>query len=146
MSGGPARLFAYGTLMLPEVMEVVAGRRGGALPAVLRDHRRRLIRGAVYPALLPAAGESVAGVLWEGLDAGALGRLDRFEGPLYERALLRVTLASGEEREAFVYRLLPAHHTLASGEEWDEADFRARSLGAFLAACRAFAREEGSAP
>jgi gamma-glutamylcyclotransferase (GGCT)/AIG2-like uncharacterized protein YtfP len=145
MSAGPARLFAYGTLMLPEVMEIVAGCRGAAQPALLLGHRRRLLRGAVYPVLLPAAAESVAGVLWEGLDAGALARIDRFEDAIYERTLRRVALAGGEEREAFVYLLSPAHHALASAEEWDEAAFRARHLGAFLEACRAFARELGSA-
>jgi gamma-glutamylcyclotransferase (GGCT)/AIG2-like uncharacterized protein YtfP len=146
MSGGRARLFAYGTLMLPEVMEIVAGRRCAALPAVLPDHRRRLLHGEVYPALLPAAGESVGGVLWEGLDAPALARLDRFEGPFYERTVRRVVLQNGEQREAFVYLLRPERHALASAAGWDEAEFRARHLGAFLAVCRAFARAERSAP
>jgi gamma-glutamylcyclotransferase (GGCT)/AIG2-like uncharacterized protein YtfP len=143
MNGGPARLFAYGTLMLPEVMEVVAGLRCAALPARLPGHRRRLLRGAVYPVLLPAAGETVAGVLWDGLDAAALARVDRFEGAIYERALCRVVLASGEEREAFAYVLRPEHHALASAEAWDVADFRARHLGAFLDSCRAFVRSLG---
>ena len=146
MSEGAARLFAYGTLMLPEVMEIVAGPGRSALPAVLAGHRRRRLHGEVFPALVPDAGESVAGVLWDGLDAAALARLDRFEGPLYERTVRRVTLASGEEREACVYVLRPERRELASPEAWDEADFRARHLAAFLAACRAFAQEDGSAP
>jgi gamma-glutamylcyclotransferase (GGCT)/AIG2-like uncharacterized protein YtfP len=143
MSGGPARLFAYGTLMLPEVMEVVAGRRCAARPALLHAHRRRLLRGAVYPVLLPAAGESVAGVLWEGLDDASLARIDRFEDAIYERTRRRVVLASGEEREAFVYLLRPEHAALAADDAWEEADFRARHLAAFLASCREFARTLG---
>lgn len=140
MSGAAARLFAYGTLMLPEVMEVVAGRRCVALPAVLPGHRRRLLRDAVYPVLLPAAGESVAGVLWDGLDDTALARIDRFEDAIYERIRRRVVLAGGEERESFVYLLRPEHHALAADDGWDEADFRARHLRAFLDSCRVFAR------
>jgi gamma-glutamylcyclotransferase (GGCT)/AIG2-like uncharacterized protein YtfP len=140
------RLFAYGTLMLPEVMELIAGRRAAAQPAVLPGHRRRLLRGAVYPVLLPAAGESVAGVLWEGLDDAALGRIDRFEDAIYERIRRRVVLAGGEERESFVYRLRPEHHALAAEEAWDEADFRVRHLRAFLDACRAFTRSLDLAP
>jgi gamma-glutamylcyclotransferase (GGCT)/AIG2-like uncharacterized protein YtfP len=142
MSGGHARFFAYGTLMLPEVMEVVAGRRCAGAPAVLHGHRRRLLRGAVYPVLLPAVGDEVPGVLWEELDAAALTRLDRFEDAIYERTLRGVVLANGEEREAFVYVLRPEHHALASAEGWDEAEFRARHLDAFLDACRAFVRRE----
>jgi gamma-glutamylcyclotransferase (GGCT)/AIG2-like uncharacterized protein YtfP len=145
MNEEPARLFAYGTLMLPEVMEVVAGRRCTARPAVLPGHRRRLLRGAVYPVLVPAAGESVAGVLWEALDEAALARIDRFEDAIYERIRRRVVLARDEEREAFVYVLRPEHAALAADDAWDEADFRVRHLGAFLAACREFARTLGRA-
>jgi gamma-glutamylcyclotransferase (GGCT)/AIG2-like uncharacterized protein YtfP len=140
-----APLFAYGTLMLAEVMEIVAGRPCTGLPAVLPGYRRRLLRGELYPGLLPAPGESVTGVLWEGLDAAALARLDRFEGPSYQRALRRVALAAGEPRDAFVYLLRPECHALASADAWDEAYFRARHLGAYLIACRAFARTLDSA-
>jgi gamma-glutamylcyclotransferase (GGCT)/AIG2-like uncharacterized protein YtfP len=120
--------------MLPEVMEVVAGRLFERSPA--------LLRGAVYPAVVAAAGERTTGVLWEGLDADALARLDRFEGEPYERLLLRVTPLSGEEREAFVYVLPPERHALLSDAAWDEAMFRARHLAGYLAGCRAFAREQ----
>jgi gamma-glutamylcyclotransferase (GGCT)/AIG2-like uncharacterized protein YtfP len=126
--------------MLPEVMEAVLGRRFAARPAVLPDHRRRLVRHAVYPGLVPATGEAVAGVLWEGLDEAALARLDRFEGALYERVELEVVLAPPEPCRAFVYRLRPEQHALASDAAWDEADFRARHLATYLADCREFAR------
>lgn len=127
--------------MLPEVMEIVAGRLFARSPARLRGYRRRLLRGAVYPAVVPAAGETTAGVLWEGLDRAALARIDRFEGELYERPRLRVETASGEERAAFVYVLRPEQRALATDAAWDESDFRARHLDDYLAACRAFARE-----
>ena len=143
-----ARLFSYGTLMLAEVMEIVAGRRFAARGATLAGYRRRLLRGRVYPGLLPAAGESVEGVLWEDVDPRALARIDRFEGEPYERRELGMTLASGESCAAFVYLLRPEHHALATDAAWHEAEFRARHLLAYLADCRAFAREldDRSAP
>ena len=128
--------------MLPEVMEIVAGRRFAARPAELRGWRRRRLRGAVYPAVAPAAGETTTGVLFEGLDARALARLDRFEDEPYERRLLRVMLDSGVEREAFVYVLRPERHALLADEPWEEAAFRAQHLEHYLAGCRAFARDE----
>jgi gamma-glutamylcyclotransferase (GGCT)/AIG2-like uncharacterized protein YtfP len=128
--------------MLPEVMELVAGRRFRAGAALLRGYQRRLVRGEVFPTLVQAAGEVVAGVLWEGLDAAALARIDRFEGAPYERPRLPVETGRGEAREAFVYVLRPEHRALACDASWDEADFRARHLAAYLALCRAFAREE----
>jgi len=143
------RLFTYGSLMLAEVMEIVAGLRFPARRATLAGYRRRGLHGRVYPGLLPAAGESVEGVLWEDLDPPALARIDRFEGSLYERPELRVTLAGGESCAAFVFLLRPEHHALATDAAWDEAEFRERHLTAYLADCRAFAREledEPSAP
>jgi len=138
-----ARLFAYGTLMLPEVMEIVAGRCFAARSATLAGYRRRLLRDRVYPGLVPAAGESVEGVLWEDLDAPALARIDRFEDAPYERLELRVTVAPGESCAAFVYLLRPEHRALATDAAWHEAEFRASHLRDYLADCRTFARELG---
>jgi gamma-glutamylcyclotransferase (GGCT)/AIG2-like uncharacterized protein YtfP len=123
-----ARLFTYGTLLVAEVMERVAGRRLPAERAVLVGWRRRLLRGATYPGLVPAPAESVEGLLYDGLDAEALARIDRFEGALYERRELAVTLGSGESRPAFVYVLRPEHRELVSELPWSEAEFRARHL------------------
>jgi gamma-glutamylcyclotransferase (GGCT)/AIG2-like uncharacterized protein YtfP len=136
-----ARLFTYGTLMLPEVMEIVAGRRFAARDATLVGYRRRLLRDRVYPGLVPAAGESVGGVLWEDLDPPALARIDRFEDAPYERVELRVAVAPGESCAAFVYLLRPEHAALATDAAWHEAEFRARHLRDYLADCRTFARE-----
>ncbi len=138
-----ARLFTYGTLMLPEVMEIVAGRRFAARSATLAGYRRRLLRDRVYPGLVPAAGESVEGVLWEDLDLQALARIDRFEDAPYERLELRVAVAPGESCAAFVYLLRAEHRALATDAAWHEAEFRARHLPDYLADCRTFARELG---
>jgi gamma-glutamylcyclotransferase (GGCT)/AIG2-like uncharacterized protein YtfP len=127
--------------MFGEVMEIVAGRRCASQPARLAGFRRRRVRGAVYPALVPDAGETLEGVLWQGLDGPALARIDRFEGAIYERPALDVTLGSGERRGAFVYLLRPEHRSLAGDAPWDEVDFRQRHLRDYLVACRAFVRE-----
>jgi hypothetical protein len=135
--------------MLPEVMETVAGpglarqtARGLARQtARLAGFRRRCLRGAVYPGLVPAAGECTEGVVWEGLGARMLARIDRFEGALYERSLHAVELADGTPQEAFVYVLRPDEYARAGPSPWDEADFRKHHLTAYLRGCRAFARE-----
>jgi gamma-glutamylcyclotransferase (GGCT)/AIG2-like uncharacterized protein YtfP len=136
-----ARLFTYGTLMLAEVMEIVAGRPLPSRRAALRGYRRRRLRGRVYPGIVPAAGETVEGVLWEGVDAAALARIDRFEGSLYDRPELPVAVAPDESCAAFVYVLRREHEALLGEAGWDEAEFRARHLRAYLGECRAFARE-----
>src|SRR5262245_57824041 len=109
--------------MLPEVMELVAGRPFPSERAVLAGYRRRLLAGRVYPGVVAAPGEDVAGVLFAGLDDAVLARLDRFEGELYARPELRVTTAAGESCTAFVYVLRPAHAALLGDAPWDEAAF-----------------------
>jgi len=135
------RLFAYGTLLVPEVMEIVTGRGFASEPARLADHRCRLLRGAVYPGVLPVRGETTQGRVHHGLDARALERTDRFEGALYERRALEVTLARGTGCEAFVYVLRSEHRALATDARFDLAAFREHHLRDYLAACRAFVRE-----
>lgn len=127
--------------MLAEVMECVAGRRCERRPAVLAGFRRGRLRDRLYPGLVPDAAARVEGVLWEGLDAAALARIDRFEGELYERRRCEVAPAAGERVAADVYVLAPAHRALLLARDWDEAEFRALHLADYLAGCRAFARE-----
>ena len=139
------RLFSYGTLMLGEVMELVAGRSFKSCPGMLAGFQRRRLRGEVYPAIVPAAAARALGVLWQDLDRAALARIDRFEGALYERQQQPVQVADGEFRSAFVYVLRPEQHGLLLESDWDEAEFRAAHLCAYLATCRAFSREQGGA-
>jgi hypothetical protein len=51
---GPA-VFAYGTLLFPEVVEIVVGRRLPVVPATLADHRRARLVDRVYPGIVEHA-------------------------------------------------------------------------------------------
>jgi gamma-glutamylcyclotransferase (GGCT)/AIG2-like uncharacterized protein YtfP len=126
--------------MLREVMEALVGRAFEGRNATLRGYRRRLLRGEVYPAVTVDLRERTDGMLYAGLERSVLERLDRFEGPPYERRLLPVLLADGSTLDAFVYVLRPEHEALLSDGPWDEASFRAQHLRHYLAACRSFAR------
>ena len=136
-----APLFTYGSLMLPEVMEILAGRRLPSRAAVIAGYARHALRGVVYPAVVPAAGARVAGVLWEGLDAAALALIDRFEGELYERAACEAEVAGGGGVAAQVYVLAPAYRARLLAHDWDEAEFRRLHLTRYLEGCRGFVRE-----
>ena len=88
------RYFFYGTLLDPDVRARILGtwidRR--ALPrARLPGYRRVFIRHRHYPVVVPAAGETVEGLLAEGLDRHAVRRLAEFESDEYvdaERTVL----------------------------------------------------------
>jgi gamma-glutamylcyclotransferase (GGCT)/AIG2-like uncharacterized protein YtfP len=86
-----ARLFAYGTLMDGERVFAVTGRRFPGRPARL-DGYRRITSDHGYPYVVPAPGSHVDGLLLEGIDAGSLRALDRYEdeGRLYRRRPVEV--------------------------------------------------------
>jgi len=119
-------LFAYGTLMWPEVLESVIGRSGAGIPASLDGYRRVRIKGAHYPAVVPSRNDTVTGLLYAGLSEGEFRNLDRFEGEEYER--LSVCVAG---MEAEVYVLSSAWMHLADSRSWNPEDMEAEHLEAF---------------
>lgn len=133
----PARdVFTYGTLLLAEVMEAVAGARFASVAARLDGFERLCVRGAVYPGARAAAGAAIDGVLWLDLHDDALLRLDRFEGEMYDRRVVHVTTADGT-RAAQVYVVKPAYEHRLEPVAWDLDGFRRDHLARYLELCRA---------
>ncbi|MFZ9813618.1 MAG: gamma-glutamylcyclotransferase family protein [Burkholderiaceae bacterium] len=88
-------LFAYGSLMLPEIFSRVAQETRSSIPATLNGWKRCQVAGQSYPAIVTAPAESVPGLLWIGLSDSALTRLDAFEGEEYRRIVAEVVDAAG---------------------------------------------------
>jgi gamma-glutamylcyclotransferase (GGCT)/AIG2-like uncharacterized protein YtfP len=118
-------LFAYGTLMDPEIMTRVSGVRCRAGKAVLSGYVRRTVRGEVYPAITPRPGETVEGVVYFDLTPEAFDRLDRFEGPMYRRSAVPVAAeaAGSEETAAETYVIAPENLDRLSDEDWRFDEF-----------------------
>ena len=131
----PRDVFTYGTLLVAEVMEAVAGARFASVPARLDGWERLCVREAVYPGARAAAGASIDGLLWLDVHDNALLRLDRFEGDTYERRVLRVTTADGP-RDAQVYVIPRANEHLLESVAWDFERFRREHLARYLDHCR----------
>ncbi len=122
-------LFAYGTLLFPEVLKAVVGRSPFAEPATLDGYLRRVVIGEIFPAIVEGdQRDLVAGVLYAGLDDRAWSRLDRFEGDLYERRRVRIA-----GREACTYVLAGAWRHRLGADPWDPVVFARDHLDAFLA-------------
>lgn len=119
-------LFAYGTLMWPEVLEAVIGRRPEGVKAVLGGYLRLRISGACYPAIVPSEGGRVEGVVYRSLNAAEYERLDRFEGEEYERTTV---MAGGIAAQAYV--LSPSWLHLAEPVPWNPEDLHPEQLAAF---------------
>ena len=119
-------LFAYGTLMWPEVLEAVMGRRLASTPATLAGFKRLRVRGASYPVVVPSAGGRVEGVLYRGLSHGELRRLDAFEGGEYDRVERTVDGVLAQ-----VYVLAEAFRHIAEETEWTPDQMTEKDLAAF---------------
>ncbi len=124
-------LFVYGTLMLPEIMHAVSGCDAPGEPAVLADYRRRRVAGEAYPAIVEAAGETVEGLVYCGLGHRQLERLDRFEGEMYRRVRVGVTM-SGVPRQAQAYVLQPQYRHRLTDRPWSLQDFAVQGLRRFV--------------
>jgi gamma-glutamylcyclotransferase (GGCT)/AIG2-like uncharacterized protein YtfP len=129
-------LFAYGTLQIPEVMQAVAGAGFLSQPARLAGYARYRIAGRPYPGLRMEPGAVTEGLLYRGMDAAALRRLDEFEDEFYRRETLPVLTASGVPAEAEVYVIPPEHYSMLADRTWDLEEFRNTALREFLARCR----------
>jgi hypothetical protein len=81
--------------MFPEVWNRVVRGSYASRPARLDDYRRYALLDLPYPAIVAAAGASVEGVLYLGVDDADLARLDAFEGSEYRRDALPVSTRSG---------------------------------------------------
>jgi gamma-glutamylcyclotransferase (GGCT)/AIG2-like uncharacterized protein YtfP len=140
-SGADGRLFAYGTLAIPEVMLAVTGRAFRPREATLVGYARLCVKGCSYPGIVPAPSGSTPGRLFDGIDAEIWERLDRFESDLYDRRRLIVRSAAGDAA-AFAYVVRDSQRAALSDQPWDPARFVERELEQYLVACGAFRAEE----
>lgn len=128
----PTHVFVYGTLLIPDMMQVVTGRIHESVPAVVRGYNRYSLLGRVYPGIVADANEAVAGLVYLDVDDDSLARLDYFEGPEYVRQQLSVHLDGGETLTAHAYVVPPTKRSLLSDRSWNLEEFCEHGLAAFL--------------
>jgi gamma-glutamylcyclotransferase (GGCT)/AIG2-like uncharacterized protein YtfP len=128
--------FTYGSLMCEDIMSSVAGMTMQGEPATLQGHARHPVRDEDYPGMVPDARGRVEGRLYRGLSEGALVRLDRFEGDMYERRQVRVLSRQGVTpawtyifRPAFVHLLMVGDWSFESFLREGKARFERRYIG-----------------
>lgn len=116
-------LFAYGTLMCPEIMARVTGNLPASLPARLDHYRRGPLSGVDYPAIVACPGGRVDGLLYLDLPPAAWARLDQFEDKIYSRQTVTVHLADGRRLGAETYVLKDAYRHRQGLSEWSYEEF-----------------------
>jgi gamma-glutamylcyclotransferase (GGCT)/AIG2-like uncharacterized protein YtfP len=119
---GPANIFTYGSLMFPEVWDRVVRGRYRSAPAIVTGYARFAITAETYPGMVPAAGETVRGVVYFDVTPQDIALLDAFEGSDYRRDMLLATLDSGGTAPADGYIYL--HATRLANAAWDPESFQ----------------------
>lgn len=113
-------VFTYGSLMFPQVWQHVVRACYRSLPARLYGYARFAVRDASYPGILAVPDAVVDGVLYLGLGADDLERLDAFEGSEYRRQDVAVQTAQRVLPAATYVYLLPDR---LAAHEWDPGHF-----------------------
>ena len=131
------RVFTYGTLQIPGVMEAVTGRKFENTMAMLSDYARFSVRGQVFPGVIPKQGEKVEGRIYFNLNETDLILLDTFEDYLYERRPVDV-VCNNEIVTAQLYVVHEKYYSLLSPQPWDINTFTQDHMPNYLASCRKF--------
>ena len=128
-------IFTYGSLMFEEVWRPLVPEPRASMRADLPGYRREAVTGQSYPGIVADPAAATEGRVYFGLDAGDLGRLDRFEGDDYERLPVELLISGpagvqvAVRAEAYVFRL-PER---LSGRAWVPEVFARESAQAFYA-------------
>jgi gamma-glutamylcyclotransferase (GGCT)/AIG2-like uncharacterized protein YtfP len=116
-------LFAYGTLMCDDIMHEVCGFRLSRVAGTLKGYSRRSVKCEHYPAIAPDEKGRVEGVVYRNVPDSAWYRLDRFEGEMYARQVVRIELIDGSDMLAATYVVQPEFLDRLDPSDWDFADF-----------------------
>ncbi len=135
-------LFAYGTLLVPEIWTLVVGESSLSKPATLSGHEIFRVKGGDFPGLVASkkTGASVPGRVFLDLNPEAVARLDAYEDTFYERLPVNVTLTDSGEAFSCDSYIVPraAAVEVLSNEIWTlewfqaeaQTDYIRRMLGA----------------
>lgn len=129
-------IFVYGTLLVPEIWELVTEQPNlSSDKATLKGHSIWRVREATFPAIRKEESEEdhfVEGRVYYEVPPAALKRLDLYEDSFYERIEVTVQAADGPVN-AQVYRA-PASQAsrIVSSDTWTLEWFEKNGLERFL--------------
>jgi gamma-glutamylcyclotransferase (GGCT)/AIG2-like uncharacterized protein YtfP len=136
------RVFTYGTLMFPEVWQLVVGRPFAHVGGHVTGFALYRVADAVFPGMLATTGADVVqGVVYFHVDEAAIARLDQFEDEFYRRETVAVNFDDGSICDAAAYIVPPENRGELTDEPWTRDEFVARGdLQHFIARFAGFGR------
>jgi gamma-glutamylcyclotransferase (GGCT)/AIG2-like uncharacterized protein YtfP len=135
-------VFTYGTLIFPEVWQLVAGRPFAHVGGHVTGFTLYRVADAVFPGMLATTGADVVqGVVYFDVDEGAIARLDQFEDDFYRREMVAVHCDDGRICDTAAYIVPPENRGVLTDEPWTRDEFVARGdLQHFIARFAGFGR------
>ncbi|MBW2406313.1 MAG: gamma-glutamylcyclotransferase [Deltaproteobacteria bacterium] len=131
-------IFTYGTLMIPSVMHAVAARKFRFINAVLKGYARFTVKGESYPGIVQVKDAVTEGIIYFDVDEWSLGRLDAFEGDLYQRTPVWVETEKEEILNVETYVIKSEYQGYLSSKAWNVKEFAKKHLKAFLEGYQGF--------
>ncbi len=123
-------LFVYGTLLSPEIVRSLTGKKFLSTPAKLQHFKRYIVKSCDYPAIIPFTDSVIMGMILENVDADSLKLIEFYEGDEYTR---KKVIAIAGEKEMAVYAFLWKSEThLLEEKDWDLEIFESNSLKNYL--------------
>ena len=128
------RLFTYGTLEIPEVIETVTGRQFSSVTAFAEGYSRYLLKNKIYPVLIREDRGRITGTLYLDLDldTATLAQLDDDEDTCYEKQIIQVLTEDRQTLDAWVYVLPDQRRDQLSSRRWSKKKFIRDELVRFL--------------
>ena len=127
-------LFAYGTLLVPEIWLAVTGRECCGAEAILPGYEIRRVRGGDFPAIIASSdGIAVPGRVFRDLDAETIQCLDRYEDSFYERIDVPTRDPAGQALPSQAYVVPEQHRDVLSDDPWTLDWFRKHAMEGYIA-------------
>jgi gamma-glutamylcyclotransferase (GGCT)/AIG2-like uncharacterized protein YtfP len=127
-------LFAYGTLIFPEIWQRVVVREFEKKPATLKGFVAYRIIGDLFPVLIPgSASNETAGIVYFDLDEQTIEQLDAHESTLYEREEVTAVLDDGRAVRCQAYILAARNRRFASDTRWTPDWFQREAMPTYIA-------------
>jgi gamma-glutamylcyclotransferase (GGCT)/AIG2-like uncharacterized protein YtfP len=129
-------LFAYGTLMFPQIWERVVGGEFRSARATVRGMAVYRAAGQLFPVMIAAAPADVAeGIVIFDLSPESFATLDSYESDFYERVEVVAELEDGRVLPTQTYLLPERLRRLASHEAWSAEWFQREAMERYVKQC-----------
>ena len=129
-------LFCYGTLVFPEILEIVTGRQFDHVDCRLENYQSFIVSGESFPGLIFKSGSITGGSLLKNIRVSEMRTLDEYEGGLYRRKKVNVIDRDNAVHVAWVYEIRNSRKKMLSKTLWDKAEFQRLHLQDFISLLR----------